>query len=343
MGGLLQRSLDDARRRGAGLRIRLRLTDVPELADFPWEYLYVPETESYLALSDMTPIVRYLELPQSERTLRIAPPLRILAVVANPINRPLPDAETELAQVQNALHDLESRGLVNLETLQPPTLQALQDRLRKQDVHVLHFIGEGSFDATTQQGVLAFLDEEGRGYPIPAEVLGVLLRDHDPLRLVFLNACEGGRSGSRNAFAGVAQALVQQGIPTVVAMQFPINDNAEAILSQEFYKALADGYPVDAAVSQARKAIFVAGNKLEWGTPVLFSRANDNRLFELPQDNMRHVFRNLAIRKRIPSASHFSPLPVSLCLKFHSGITHDRHCSVIAGRPLEQTCCGGID
>ncbi|HLE24760.1 MAG TPA: hypothetical protein VI935_03810 [Thermodesulfobacteriota bacterium] len=36
----LRSSLDEANRQGAGLRIRLRLTDVPELVDLPWEYLY---------------------------------------------------------------------------------------------------------------------------------------------------------------------------------------------------------------------------------------------------------------------------------------------------------------
>src|SRR6266496_3622180 len=35
-----QSSLDETLRKGKKLRIRLRLTGVPELADVPWEYLY---------------------------------------------------------------------------------------------------------------------------------------------------------------------------------------------------------------------------------------------------------------------------------------------------------------
>src|SRR5262245_43447200 len=38
----LRSSLEQASRQGCGLRIRLRLTEVPELADLPWEYLYNP-------------------------------------------------------------------------------------------------------------------------------------------------------------------------------------------------------------------------------------------------------------------------------------------------------------
>jgi len=58
----LRRSLDEADREGAGLRIRLRLTDVPELAHLPWEYLYDPLLNRFFVLSAETPLVRYLDL-----------------------------------------------------------------------------------------------------------------------------------------------------------------------------------------------------------------------------------------------------------------------------------------
>ncbi|MCX7669198.1 MAG: hypothetical protein N2439_03905, partial [Anaerolineae bacterium] len=56
----LRRSLDRAGRHGGGLRIRLRLTATPDLADLPWEALYDSGRERFLALSTETPIVRYL-------------------------------------------------------------------------------------------------------------------------------------------------------------------------------------------------------------------------------------------------------------------------------------------
>ena len=61
VGMLLRLSLEAAKNQEAGLRIRLRLTDVPELATWPWEYLYDPLRKGFLALSDQTPLVRYLE------------------------------------------------------------------------------------------------------------------------------------------------------------------------------------------------------------------------------------------------------------------------------------------
>ena len=44
-------SLDEARRQNAGLRIRLRLAD-SSVVDLPWEYLYNPAVNRFLALSD---------------------------------------------------------------------------------------------------------------------------------------------------------------------------------------------------------------------------------------------------------------------------------------------------
>ena len=48
----LATSLDHAESQGAGLRVRLRLSDSPELADLPWEYLYDRGSRRFLALSE---------------------------------------------------------------------------------------------------------------------------------------------------------------------------------------------------------------------------------------------------------------------------------------------------
>ncbi len=64
-------------------------------------------------------------------------------------------------------------------------------------------------------------------------------------------------------------------------MQFEITDRAAIVFAGEFYAALADGYPVDSAVAEARKAIFADANDIEWGTPVLFMRVPDGRIFDV--------------------------------------------------------------
>jgi CHAT domain-containing protein len=88
--------------------------------------------------------------------------------------------------------------------------------------------------------VLLFEDEQGRGSPIAGQVVGQLLHNHRPLRLVVLNACAGARSSPADPFAGTAQSLLQQGLPAVIAMQFEITDEAAITFSHALYAALAD-------------------------------------------------------------------------------------------------------
>ena len=78
---LYQSALRSAEREGHGLRLLLRLSDVPELLKVPWEYLYEPSMARFLALSVETPIVRYLELPLQVLPLNVNPPLRILSIL----------------------------------------------------------------------------------------------------------------------------------------------------------------------------------------------------------------------------------------------------------------------
>lgn len=111
------------------------------------------------------------------------------------------------------------------------------------------------------------MEDGERGQAVSSRLLGTLLDDHRPLRLVILNACEGARTSRTGPFAGVAQNLVRRGVPAVIAMQFEITDEAAITFAHEFYAAIADCYPVDAALVEARKSIYIQGNEFEWATP----------------------------------------------------------------------------
>jgi tetratricopeptide (TPR) repeat protein len=275
-----RRSAEYAELQHAGLRVRVRHTRTPELANLPWEYLYDQTSNRFLALSIETPLVRYLEIPERIRPLAVTLPLRALAIIANPRGQVELDVEREWTNIQAALGDLTQRGALVLDRLERPTLAALQRRLRQTPYHILHFVGHGDFDQRIQDGVLMLEDSQGDSYRVSGQELGMLLHDQRSLRLVLLNVCEGGRSASDDPFAGVAQSLVQQGIPAVIAMQFEVSDEAAIALAHEFYGAVADGYPVDAALSEARKSVFAQGFRLEWGTPVLYLRAPDGQIFD---------------------------------------------------------------
>ena len=274
-----QRSQDYARDQGDGLRLRLRLTDAPSIAGLPWELLYDRRGNSFIAQSERTPVVRYLEVPQPPRPLTVDGALRILVVISSPTDLPELDVEAEWRRVQDALANKVDEGTVKIDRLPAPTVQALSAWLRQNDVHILHFIGHGDYDDRIQDGVVYFQDRYGRSTKVSPTVLGPYLRDHDPLRLVLLNACQSARVDTTDPFSGMAQGLVQQDCTAVVAMQFPISDGAATTFTGEFYGALADGFPVDQAATSARKAL-IAEYAAEWATPVLFLRSPDGRVFD---------------------------------------------------------------
>jgi WD40 repeat protein len=282
--GCLRASLSAAQAQGKGLRLRLRL-NAAELADLPWEYLYDPHQGQFLSLSTETPIVRYLEMPQLIPVLAAHPPLKILVMIANPSDYPPLDVKAEWKALCAALRSLERRGLVTVERLEHATLTDLRRQLRRDEYNILHFIGHGKFDEHAQDGLLVFENDQGCGCLHSGWDLGILLHDHRSLRLVVLNACEGARTSLADPFAGVAHSLLQKGIPAVIAMQFAISNRAAITLSRELYTALADGYPVDVALTEARKAIFSQKadqeTDIEWGAPVLFTRLADGQIFDL--------------------------------------------------------------
>jgi len=100
---------------------------------------------------------------------------------------------------------------------------------------------------------------------------------------VVLNACDTGRGSAADAFSSTATALIRREIPAVVAMQFEITDSAAIRFAQSFYEHVAKRRPVDDSVMRARRALRLAKkDSLEWGTPVLYLRTLDGRIFDAP-------------------------------------------------------------
>ncbi len=277
--GLYREALAQARHEGRGVRITLCLSGAPELIDVPWEYLF--DDPDFLAVSAFTPVVRYLDLPRAHRPLSVAPPLRLLGVISSPAEYDRLDVERERDNLERALSGLTETGAVELHWLERPTLGALLKTLQLQPFHGLHYVGHGTFDRTAERGVLLFENDEGWAQPVSGDKLGMILHDFSSLRLAVLNACEGARAGRTDPFAGVAGSLVNRDIPAVVAMQFEISDEAAIVFSRGFYEPLAAGSPVDESLAAARLAMLAErSDDIEWGTPVLFMRVADGRIFD---------------------------------------------------------------
>lgn len=274
-------SLERARMQGKGLRIKLRIL-APELAALPWEFLYDANRSEYLVFSRQTPIVRYPALPIPLQPMEVTPPLRILGMVASPRGLPELDVRSEKERLSQPLEKLQQAGLIELHWLEGQTWRDLQRAMRQGPWHVFHFIGHGGFDAQRDEGFFALSGEDGERVDLRATQLARLIADHTALRLVVLNACEGARSSREDVFSSSASILLRGGVPAVLAMQYAITDRAAVEFARTFYEALADGIPVDTAVAEGRVAISLAfADTIEWGTPVLYLRAENGALFDI--------------------------------------------------------------
>jgi hypothetical protein len=245
----------------------------------PWELLYRPPT--FLANQRQTPVVRHLDVGPLPDPPAIEGAVRILGVIANPPDTAPLDVAGERTRVERAVAAMVAEGAVVVDWLAPATPRRLREVLRDGTYHVLHYVGHGDF-TPAGDGVLYLEDDDGVGHTeLDTGELASLLADQTALRLVVLNACDGARTSLTDPFAGIATTLVQLGVPAVIAMQFAISDAAAILFAEELYTNLiGNRAPVDAAVSEARKAIFVEQGTIEWATPVLFLADTEVRLFD---------------------------------------------------------------
>jgi hypothetical protein len=261
------------------LRVRLNTSRAGELANLPWEFLREPG-QDFLALSRSTALVRYPRKLVTTNPRKTERPLRILVMIFAPEGLPKVDETAERLHLERATIRLQQRGLVEITYLEDASLRGLQRTLRQKEFHVFHYIGHGGYDPATRTGFLMLEDPYNHIQPDPVrgEALARELHEEDTLRLVVLNSCRGAQADSRDPFSGVASSLVQRGIPAVVAQQFEISDKAAVFFSEEFYRAVAEGYPLEAAIAEGRRAIIsMMPDSLEWATPVLFLQEPDSQ------------------------------------------------------------------
>jgi len=273
-------SLIAAEREEAGLRIRFS-TDDPFITSLPWEYLYDKNRNQFLSLSLRTLFIRYLDLTRLAKPVVLKPPIRVLGMVVNPIDLSTPlDTATEKHQFEIATEQLRLNGLLEITWLEGQTADDLQQAMRSGSWHIFHFIGIGGFDELNDMGYICLADDKGYAVKFTASQLSRLLTDHRSLRLAVLNSSNTARVGQTKIYSSCAASLVHAGLAAAIGLQYVITDTAATKLTRNFYKALTDGFPVDAALNEARKAISNA-DKITWGAPVLYMRTPDGILFDL--------------------------------------------------------------
>jgi hypothetical protein len=262
---------------GVRIRLTMNLRDpgMAEVANLPWELMCRSRDDDPLVISTRTAVVRSLDAQHSIDPDPMDGPFRILAIRSNPEGSGPLGLRRETDTLAALWHELG----VQVDYVRPVQGQILR-QLAAEQYHVVHFMGHGDFKAE-EGGMLLLETEDGGPQLVSGRMFAAWLKD-EPLRLVFLNACKTGATAPRtdaHPFAGVATSLIANGVPAVVAMQFPISDEGAIAFARTFYERVTQKFPVDAAVAEGRKML-LGLDPPEWATPVLYMRAKDGNLFD---------------------------------------------------------------
>jgi tetratricopeptide (TPR) repeat protein len=231
----------------------LTIDGAPEAMRLPWELIADEEGHVFsLDISLRRRVHKTQAAPQAPSEL----PVRILMVVARP-----QDERTAFidpcASPRALLDAVEPLGAENVivEFLHPPTVQALDKRLRARNqprVHVVHFDGHGVYSMKESLGYLAFEDDKGGLDLVDAERLGTLMAGAT-VPLVLLDACQSAHAEAPDPFTSVAPRLIRAGVHSVVAMQYSVLVETSRRFFAALYRALAEGASVGQAVDEGRR------------------------------------------------------------------------------------------
>ena len=249
------------------------------LAGLPWELLR--HDGRFLVADSSIALSRYPESPTPPTPVEVAQlPLRVLLVLAEPLDASPIFPERAREQLVHGLRALDEEGAVIVDELRPPTFDTLIEAVTNGEYHLLIFYGHGVYDPD-QGGLLLFEDAFGGKALVKATELGAVLRNTS-VRLVMLGACQSAQIGETGGlWSGTAPALVRAGVPLAIGMQVSMLVTAAQTFIRQFALSLAAGETVSVAVADARKPLIRAEYGQQWFVPVLYGRpSGDDRLFD---------------------------------------------------------------
>jgi CHAT domain-containing protein len=285
---LFVKSLAKADKLQRPLFIRLCVTH-PDLAAVPWEALYEPKKRSYVSTSEVTPLIRSVDLNQGKGIPPGEGPLRILVMASRvrTLRGVMIDSlevDDELDMIKAALESLGKR--VSFELVPSAKPRDLGRSLKTGEGEdgnrwdIFHFIGHGGYDADRRMGYIVVQELGGpKGEKLYTQDLKqYLVKPGKTPSLVVLNSCSGAAEQKGQLFSSTAAELIQAGIPAVVAMQFEVSDDMGKEFAASFYGYLADGYSIQDALTATRLDLKFKGFS-EWITPVLYMQSTDPGVF----------------------------------------------------------------
>ena len=145
--------------------------------------------------------------------------------------------------------------------------------------------------ASAHHGYLLFEDDRHKSAPVAAATIGDMLQSKQ-VGLVILSACQSAMVGGEDPLGSVAPRLIRAGIPSVLAMTQSVLVATTRELCRYFYRDLAAGKSIGAALDAARGGLYFAPKRGErqrtngtidltlrdWFVPALYQADTDGPL-----------------------------------------------------------------
>jgi hypothetical protein len=182
---------------------------------------------------------------------------------------------------------LKERGLLDWDELSPVTTVSLYDRMQHGPTpDIIHYYGHGIY--RDGQGYLQFDSATipGQYELVSTNRLSAILGG---IRLIMIHACQSAMiddaANQKGLLTGIAPALSVIS-EAVVAMQLTVRISAATRFSEVFYKELARGRSLQAAVAEARRSLyFIEDDGASWYVPTLYIRTREQGPVYLVQMN----------------------------------------------------------
>lgn len=264
------------------LRLRIGMKD-SRLQQLPWEALHAGARP--LATGTDVIFSRYiLDRRQGHSLPPLKPPkagqsLRILMVIAAPDDQERLELKKEVYHLQAELHpepSLDSHEPlldVQLKILEQPGRAELTQELDRGNYQVLHYAGHSNLG--NAGGDLYLVSRQtGLTERLSGEDLAGLLVNNG-IKLAVFNSCRGGYSSTGDQGwqeRNLAQALVNRGVPAVIAMTERIPDHVAITFTQLLYRSLKKGQTIDLSLNRTRQGLISAygSHQFYWALPTLY-------------------------------------------------------------------------
>jgi hypothetical protein len=250
------------------------IAEDPEVAGWPWEYLYDPAADAFIS-QEFHPISR--SIFTSTKPSLCGPvdgKVRLLIILGVPPD----DSDTMPKEEVKYISDVFSSQLdderFEITVLNAEDYQQLISYLTTRQFEIVHYFGHAGFNYEEGEGYLSIKRPGKDKFHMPANMFARLLRDRG-IRLVFLNACKTaiGALTENPGRSSIAAALLDRGIPAVIATQFSLPESSAHFLAATIYNTLLTGKPIGDAIRDGRNAMGFSDSAqfFDWGIPVLYS------------------------------------------------------------------------